>query len=107
MEQQTSYQAAWDYLRLWYRRGWIGLLTFFPVLAVTGCLPFHLNMLFSVAAPAYAIGLLVIQWRLMGFICPRCGQHYFWKGWFHSNIDIFITRRCAHCRLPKWSEPTE
>lgn len=107
MEQQTSYQAGWDYLRLWYRRGWIGLLTFFPVLALIGSLPFHLNLPFSAAAPAYVIGLLAIQWRLAVFLCPRCGQPFFWKLGAQTGIDIFITRRCAHCRLPKWSEPTE
>lgn len=108
MEPQTSYRDSWDALRKEYRQYWIVVLTYFPMLGFLLAPSLHLNALLFLAWPCWAITWIVISWRIMAFHCPRCGQSFFHNKWIdNSTLNIFFTRRCLHCRLPKWSDITE
>jgi hypothetical protein len=35
------------------------------------------------------------------FECPNCGETFCCRGWARN----LFTRRCLHCRHPKWADP--
>lgn len=37
------------------------------------------------------------------FQCPRCGEHYFYRGSGWGTPTNPFARRCIHCGLPKWA----
>jgi hypothetical protein len=44
---------------------------------------------------------LYVSFKAGYFRCPRCGERYFHKWWFHNSF----ARRCVHCGLPLWADP--
>src|SRR5581483_4668326 len=36
------------------------------------------------------------------FPCPRCGKPFFEKWWYYNSA----ARRCVHCGLPKYADPS-
>ena len=76
-----------------------------PVVFSVGVLS---TRLFSTFTPAFVLAFvwmafLVIAGNLsLGFPCPRCGKSFFAKWWYHNGF----ARRCVHCGLPKYAEPT-
>jgi hypothetical protein len=46
------------------------------------------------------IGSAITSWRITEFRCPRCGKKFFLGDYYHNGF----TRKCLHCRLPKWEQ---
>lgn len=86
------------------RRNFAIIVGFAPVvfpLEVLAFRSFHTFVPAYVLAAAWII-LFTIAWnRVAWFPCPRCGKWFFGKRW--GNM---FARRCAHCGLRKYSDPS-
>jgi hypothetical protein len=83
----------------------VAFVAYVPVVFGVGLLSAHL---FSTFTPAFVLALawmafLIIASNLsLRFPCPRCGKCFFAKWWYRKGF----ARRCAHCGLPKYADPT-
>jgi len=84
---------------------WFACLGYVPVVLSVGVLSMWL---FSTYTPAFVVAIgwmvfCVVSGNLaVRFPCPRCGKWFFAKWWYHNSW----ARRCVHCGLPKWADPT-
>jgi hypothetical protein len=77
----------------------LGLLVFF--LLVPRYWTPWVEGLWSTAVGLMTLVLLVTQWRLASFRCPRCGGSWFERRWFLSNPFGLYRTHCANCRMEK------
>ena len=54
-------------------------------------------------APIF-LGGMILQYFFRWWPCPRCGQPYFKKSIW--TTDVF-TDECVNCGLPKWANPAD
>jgi Zn ribbon nucleic-acid-binding protein len=52
-----------------------------------------------VFAIAWMFFFAVASSRFYAFACPRCGNRFFTRWWYHNSF----ARKCVHCKLPKYS----
>jgi hypothetical protein len=99
---EGPYAAAWKKQRRRERLFWFGFF-FYPLGA--GLVGFALGMLLGIDPPflpvaiVWLVLLTIAGNRVTSFRCPRCGQWFFAKDWYHNSF----ARRCLHCSLPKWA----
>lgn len=97
--------SPWDEYRKRRNLAWFVFLGYVPIVSGVGMLSMWL---FSTFTPAFVVAIgwmvfFVIAGNLaVRFPCPRCGKWFFAKWWYHNSF----ARRCVHCGLPKWAEPT-
>jgi hypothetical protein len=100
-QNRTPYERQWREYRRLRRLAvflWLGWMPYgAAVLALTR--PFQ--------SPTPKLGI-VSGWILIlaiagaqqgSFRCPRCGEKFFSKGWYHNGLSS----SCLHCQLPKWA----
>lgn len=51
--------------------------------------------------------LLVAQWRLASFACPRCGAYWMAGHWSLANPFALHRGHCHHCGLQRGEDPKE
>src|SRR4051794_39624407 len=59
----------------------------------------------ATAIVVFFIGGIVngwLLWRVIRFLCPQCGELFFWPRVGHANN---ATKRCLNCGLEKWADP--
>jgi hypothetical protein len=61
-------------------------------------------LLGPVSLTAGMIMVVVARFRLGGFRCPRCTQHFFRRRTRWLEYGNPFARRCLNCGLPKWAE---
>jgi predicted RNA-binding Zn-ribbon protein involved in translation (DUF1610 family) len=63
----------------------------------------------SVTIGILTLILLVSQWRLASFMCPRCGGSWLERRWFLASPFGLYRSHCANCGLAKgtarWDPP--
>jgi hypothetical protein len=97
--------VAWDGYR---KRRNILLLTFVayvPLMSVVALLSvriFHTFTPVFVVGIAWMVFFVIAGNALTRFPCPRCGKWFFAKWWYYNSF----ARRCVHCGLPKYADPT-
>jgi hypothetical protein len=76
---------------------WIagGLMAVTVVAVVRG----RVGLSWAMPMPIVALALIIADFRLRYWRCPRCGEHFFSKWWYGNPL----ARRCAHCGLPKYA----
>ena len=87
----------------WYRVLFYGTLA---LLVLVGILAFSYPLFGSVFPVVLFIWLgeyLPIYWKLLHWLCPHCGQPYFWRP---DRVFLgYAIRNCAHCGL-SWKDLT-
>jgi hypothetical protein len=105
MDPDREGMAGWRDYRARARFFWLAWLGGFLATILVGALfgaIFRSGDAFAVAGVAWIAAFLVAAFRLYGFRCPRCGQLFFCTAWYTNPF----ARRCLHCRLPKWADPS-
>jgi hypothetical protein len=101
----TDYAKSWQGYRK--RRNLI-LFAFLGYVPAVGLIAALTIWAFKSTTPAFvaAFGWMVFYAvagiRFQQFKCPRCGKLFFAKWWYHNSF----ARRCVHCGLPKYADPT-
>lgn len=97
-----SLTTDWLWLRRWMRAASIATLAL--IMLVLGFLPFletlwghWLEYLWAALVGALSCFLLVAQYRLAGFVCPRCGGHWLSGPWSLANPLMLYRSHCHHC----------
>lgn len=95
-------QPAWTDLRRRRRQYTLACALFVPIALASLTVPPLIQPLsiFAFLLPPWVLLLVVTAWRAVFAPCPACGRPYF----FPSLLNLW-SRRCAHCGLPKWSDP--
>ena len=96
---QVDYAVAWNEYRKLSRTFLLIVLGFVPCCLAVGY--FSIKLL-GTPLPAFVLGVLwmgaygLYAVRFYNWPCPRCGKRFnlFW---------LIPTKRCHHCKLPKWS----
>jgi hypothetical protein len=108
MDAHPDYAAAWrDYRR---RRliFWSLLLGFpFGAMAISLAVGLPLTQLTGIdldyfgfaIGGSWAIALVIANFRLQTFPCPRCRKWFAATWWYHRAFVL----KCVHCGLPKWA----
>lgn len=97
----SGFDELWQEYR---KRRNLALLAFFgytPVVllfAVVTIRLFHITTPTFIAAFTWMAFYTIAVIRIQTFRCPRCGEWFFAKWWYHN---IFATR-CLHCGLRKY-----
>jgi hypothetical protein len=103
-----SYSEHWAHFRRWNRRG-IAVLVLSIGFLLCG-LPLIESRVSWAAFPLVRHGSLIVCWlwffyfvvRQQDFDCPRCGNHFFWRG--SMPYAVAFRRRCAHCALELYAD---
>ena len=102
-----GYTESWQRYRLLRRAVWIGALTpfvgAFLALALDRWLPGAM-LLAPVAITVGFITVIVAQFGLGSFSCPRCTQPFFYRTTRWLRYGNPFARRCLNCGLPKWAK---
>lgn len=97
--------SPWDDYRRRRNLAWVAFLGYVPVVFMVAVLSMRL---FSTFTPAFVVAIAwMVFFAIAGnlalrFPCPRCGKWFFAKWWYHNSF----ARRCVHCGLPKYADPT-
>jgi len=109
--QDESLQNLTQPERVIYAKAWADYLKRRNLLTVVfvGYMPWGM-LVFSISRPLHfpemLTSALIVAWflafpvsaiRLSSWSCPRCGNWFFAKWWYHNSF----ARKCVHCRLPK------
>jgi len=96
---------AWDDYRRRRNLAWFAFLGYVPVVFVIAQLSVRI---FGTFIPAFVVAIVwMVFFGIAGnlalrFPCPSCGKPFFAKWWYYHGA----ARRCVHCGLPKYAEPT-
>jgi|HubBroStandDraft_6_1064221.scaffolds.fasta_scaffold39081_3 hypothetical protein len=93
----ADYEQQWEDYRRRRNGLLLGIFGYIPITFALGLLVtklFQVQWLIPVFAACWMLLFASAGWRLQSFPCPRCGQLF-------SGYNI-ISRRCAHCALPKY-----
>lgn len=105
-QRMTAQTDAWNEYR---KRRNIALFALFGYVPVVFTVALVSIRLFSTLTPAFVLAFAwMVFFAVAGnvvirFACPRCGKPFFTKWWYHNTF----ARRCVHCGLPKYADPTE
>src|SRR3982074_3300647 len=95
----------WDEYRKRRNIALFALIAYVPVVCGLGLLSMHFLSTFT---PAFVLAFAWMAFSVIAgnvalrFRCPRCGKWFFAKWWYHNTL----ARRCVHCGLPKYEDPT-
>ena len=101
----ADYTESWQEYRKRRKLLLFAFLAYMPVVALIG---FVTTWLFKSTTPVFVAAFswmafyLVAGIRFQRFKCPRCGKWLFAKWWYHN----MFARRCVHCALPKYADPS-
>lgn len=99
--EEGPYAAAWREHRRRDRWFWAAFLGYLPGVPLLGTVISGLvgHGLYLPTAIAWMIAISIAGYRSGMLRCPRCGQRYYVRTFFHNGF----ARRCLHCGLPKWA----
>ena len=103
LPQMADCEGAW---RNYRRRRNQFVFVFVGYVPICFAFAYLTTKLFHTTVPGLTFGICwmvlfaVTGLRLQVLPCPRCGEAFFAK-WFYHNI---FARRCVHCGLPKYSD---
>jgi predicted RNA-binding Zn-ribbon protein involved in translation (DUF1610 family) len=95
--------SAWHPYRFWTRFCWAIVLGYVPVLLSLCILTDAPHSQMMLMWLGYVAIICFTSFKALSFRCPRCGQFFFRKSFCHNTL----TKRCLHCGLLKWEEPTD
>ncbi len=89
------------------RKVWLfAVIGYVPIVFAVALLSMSL---FSTFTPAFVVAFVWMAFLAIAgnlvirFPCPRCGKWFFARWWYYNGF----ARRCVHCGLPKYTDPTE
>ena len=101
----TSAGDAWDSYRKRRNIAVFAFIGYVPVVFSVGVLSIRL---FSTPTPAFVLAFMWMAFAVVAgnialrFPCPRCANWFFAKWWYYNSF----ARRCVHCGLAKYADPT-
>jgi hypothetical protein len=108
------YYANWCEKRWRSRMVWIAVIAWMPVtLLNVVVVDFVLIEIFEVHTPwgllailPPFLALILINFYVADWPCPRCGKPFYWRGGFFGGSWAFADN-CLHCGLPEYAARDE
>lgn len=99
--RSEAYEEHWNALKRYERGYWLFFAGLIPAFLIGSGLASLVksDVPIFILLGADVVGLGRYGWQPMAFPCPRCGQDFFRRRWFHNRF----TGRCLHCGLRKWT----
>jgi hypothetical protein len=102
----SGYVGPWQEYRRRRNLALFAFLGYTPVCFVIALVTirlFHTTIPAFVAALSWMAFYAVACIRFQSFKCPRCSKWFFFRWW---PPPISFGRRCVHCGLPKYKDPS-